>query len=164
MHQGVLGSDVSNHICSTTGMAGVSVGQNIDERSHQVHEKVLSGVSYYLYEPELDIRPFEHLIVGLTPLGRQVFSIRVEMHGKKEELKTIIEQTKKAIGEHHTGVTWEVIGNHHYGSGIDGLDVTLYMIGDYVQAKPTFLLTYDCDSLPYRKLVIDERHKDRYTR
>ena len=90
----------------------------------------MSGATYYLYEPELDSRPFERLIVGLTPTGRQVFSIRLEMHGDKDKLNTVIEQTRKTIGEHHVSVTWEVIGNHHYGSG----------------------------NRTYRKMVIDERH------
>ena len=157
VHQGVLASDILNHVCSPTGMAGMSFGQTIDENKHRVNEKVLSGATYYLYEPDLDIRPFERLIVGLTPLGRQVFSIRLEMHGDKEKLKTIIEQTKNAIGERHIGATWELIGNHHYGRDVDGVDVALYVIGDYVQTRPTFLLTYDCDSLTYRKMVIEER-------
>ena len=45
----------------------------------------------------------------------------------------------------------------HYGRDGDGVDMGLYVIGDYVQARPTFLLTYGCDSLTYRKMVIEER-------
>lgn len=157
LQQGALASVVSNHVCWRTGMAGMSFGQTIDENRHELHEQVPSGATYYLYEPDRAIQPFERLIVGLTPLGRQVFSVRLEMHGDKETLKAIIEQTKIAIGESHAGLKWEVIGNHHYGRDVDGVNMGLYVIGDYVQARSTFLLTYGCDSLTYRKMVIEER-------
>ena len=49
-----------------------------------------------------------------------------------------------------------MIGNHHYGEQIEGLDVAVYRIGDFVDGEATHQLSYDCDSRTHRAIVLEE--------
>ena len=93
------------------------------------------------------------MVLGNSMTG---ISIALERQGKAEELDRIIGQTKAALGKAHASVTWRVIGNHHYGEGIEGLDVAVYRIGDVVGGEATNQLSYDCDSRPYLGIVLEE--------
>ena len=147
---------VAGLVCERTGMAGVTFGSGIEQHAASVIEVTGSGVTYFRLEPSIDIQPFERLIAGVSPKSKQVFSIRLEKHGNAEELDQIIQAFKDAISQSHVSLSWRVIGNHHYGDGLDGLDVALYRIGDIVDSEQTYFMSYDCDSKTYRKNVIDE--------
>lgn len=147
---------IDDLLCEPEGMASISFGQLLSQRDATLNERTASGVTYFVVEPTIDISPFQQLIVGITPASRKVFSIRLEMHGDAAELDRIIENFKVALGAVHPGVAWSVIGNHHYGEGLTGMDLALYRIGDSLDGKPSFLLSYDCDSRRHVKELLQE--------
>lgn len=144
----VFASDLNHVVCTKDGMAGVKFGQTIDEANLKIDEKALSGVTYFLYEPQVDIAPYNRLIVGVTPKSRKVFSIRLEMQGKKKELQKVLHETKTAIQKKHPNMLWSVIDDNHDAEKIDNLSLSLYIFGD--------VLTIDCDHLKYRSMVRKE--------
>lgn len=143
-------------LCEPSGMAGVVFGQLIDEEQAIVNERVDSGVTYYLLQPTVDIGPFTELVVGVTPMSRRVFSIRLEMHGDASSLDIVIADTKQNLGSRHGSMSWTVVGNHHYAEALDGLDLAIYRIGDLVNGAQTNLLSYDCDRRSELTRVIEE--------
>lgn len=148
-------------LCDTEGMAGISFGQVLERQQADLDEPAGFGTAYFAVAPSMDISPFEKLIVGVSLVTRSVFSIRLEMHGGTAELDRVIENFKVALGGAHPDVAWSVIGNHHYGERLTGLDLALYRIGDYLDGKPSFLLSYYCDSRQHIKELLKEGRRAR---
>lgn len=143
-------------LCEPGGMAGITFGQRIDEERSIVNERVDSGVTYYSVEPALDIRPFTELVVGLTPMSRRVFSIRLEMRGAASDLDIVIADIKQSLSSKYDAIAWSVIGNHHYAEEFNGVDLAIYRIGDFVNGAETNLLSYDCDLRSELRRLIEE--------
>ena len=143
-------------LCEPSGMAGVVFGQRIDEERSIVDERVDSGVTYYSLQPVVDISPFTNLIVGLTPVSRRVFSIRLEMHGDATDLDRVIADTKQSLSAGYDSMNWSVIGNHHYAEELNDVDLAIYRIGDHVNGAETNLLSYDCDMRSELRRTIEE--------
>lgn len=147
---------VDDLMCEESGLAGVVFGQPIEEDLSRLVETASSGVAYFSIVPQIGIAPFERIVVGVTPRSRRVFSVSLEMYGGADNLDQVIERYKAALNEVHAAITWNTIGNHHYGEEITNLDVALYRIGDFVDKKATNLLSYDCESRLVRGAVFDE--------
>ena len=121
-------ASVDDHtVCSENGIAGIAFGQRIDEQGNTLDEQVDSGVTYYRYDLDEDASLFDKAIVGLTPVSRQVFSIRFEKHGTQNILQTVVRDLKQ-----------------------------LYIIGDSYQGGSAYRLSYECDHLIYREAVFKE--------
>lgn len=159
---GILGmsacshTDVEDLMCKPSGMAGVTFGRPLEQRLASTVEVADSGVTYFNVLPSVDIQPFEKLIVGVSPKTKRVFSISLEMYGDEKTLDRTIGAFKDALSQTHASVSWRIIGNHHYGEQLEGLELVLYRIGDRVKGEQTYLLSYACDSRPYRRIVLEE--------
>lgn len=68
----------------------------------------------------------------------------------------MIARLKQALDRRHPELRWRVHDNYHYGDQLDGLDLVIYRMGDFVKGRATHLLSYDCDTRAYRQAVIEE--------
>lgn len=61
---------VDDLMCEESGIAGVVLGQPIEEELSRLVETASSGVAYFSIVPQVDIAPFERVVVGVTPISR----------------------------------------------------------------------------------------------
>ena len=152
----VIADDAEQLLCTKTGLANVEFGRVIEHEKYEIFERADSGVTYYWYKPGNNISPFTHMLVGVSPISRQVFTISLEKYGAIDELEDIIPALKQKLSRHHNTLRREQSGYQHYARQVEGLEMTIYRMGKFMNGKGTYVLSYSCTSKQQFKLMWKE--------
>lgn len=79
--------------CTQEGMLGIKFGQKVQENKLKVFESSPLGVDIY-YQTATDIAPYSEILIGVTPISRQVFSISGRVYGDLELFNKIANEAQ----------------------------------------------------------------------